>query len=311
MFHSCLEAIKAADPEPYEIIVVVDGGTDDSGDLAERYGARVIRKPITGGPAAARNMGASSASGDILFFIDADVAIHPSAIRKVVRAFHDYPNVSGVIGSYDESPSARNFLSQYKNLFHHYTHQKAREEASTFWGACGAIRREVYYSAGGFDEKYRNPSIEDIEFGYRLKRNGFKIRLLKELQVKHLKRWDALSLLKADFFHRALPWTDLIMKEGHLIDDLNLKISSRISVICIYLLFLTFLGTFYSLWFFVPAGSLIALVLALNWGLYRFFRDKRGIGFTLKTIPWHWLYLFYCGLAFSVGFGSHRIRRLA
>lgn len=66
---------------------------------------------------------------------------------------------------------------------------------------------------GGFDESYRKPSIEDIELGYRLKQAGLKIRLCKALQVKHLKRWEVVSLLRADFFYRALPWTELILRD--------------------------------------------------------------------------------------------------
>jgi hypothetical protein len=55
-----------------------------------------------------------------------------------------------LIGSYDDAPGANNFLSQYKNLFHHYTHQTGSEEASTFWGACGAIRRDVFLDGRWF-----------------------------------------------------------------------------------------------------------------------------------------------------------------
>jgi glycosyltransferase involved in cell wall biosynthesis len=311
MFRCCLEAIKSADLAAHELIVVVDGGTDGSADLAKQYTARVISRPTAGGPAAARNLGANSASGDIFLFIDADVVIHPSVIRKVMQAFHAHPNVSAIIGSYDDSPSASNFLSKYKNLFHHYTHQEAHEKASTFWGACGAIRREPFFEVGGFDEKYGKPSIEDIDLGYRLRKNGHRILLFKNLRVKHLKRWNILSLLKADFFYRALPWTVLIMKEGKMIDDLNLKVSSRISLVCIYLLALTLPGSFYYPWFLVLAYPMLVSVLILNRNLYRFFRDKRGVEFMLKSIFWHWLYFLYCGLAFFIGFSKHQIRKLA
>ena len=122
------------------------------------------------------------------------------------------PGLAAAIGSYDDAPGETNFLSQYKNLLHHYVHQTGNPEASTFWGACGAIRREVFLTMGGFNEEYSRPCIEDIELGYRLKRAGFTIRLEKELQIKHLKRWDIVSLVKTDFFSRALPWTALILE---------------------------------------------------------------------------------------------------
>ena len=61
-----------------------------------------------------------------------------------------------------------------------------------------------------------------------MKQAGYRIRLSKELQVKHLKRWNIRSLLKSDFFDRALPWTELILRDRGFINDLNLRTSSRL-----------------------------------------------------------------------------------
>ncbi len=310
-FRMCLSSLAECVPPPEEIIVVADGDTDGFWRLAEEFGTKVLRIPVPGGPARARNLGAHAANGDILFFVDADVTIPRDAVGQVAAAFKHTPDIAAVLGSYDDEPFEANFLSQYKNLFHHYVHQAGNEEASTFWGACGAIRHEVFLAVGGFDEGYHRPSIEDIELGYRLKGAGYRIRLLKELKVKHLKRWDIFSLLKADFFYRALPWTRLILSEGRFIDDLNLKISNRISVMFVYLLLLTLLGSLFMPWLFVPAVFLMMVLLALNLDLYRFFKDKRGLGFAVKTIPWHWFYFFYSGLAFSVGFARHHVKRIA
>jgi glycosyltransferase involved in cell wall biosynthesis len=303
--------VAASVPAAEEIIVVADGDTDGSWRVAEEFGTQVLRIPTPGGPARARNLGARAARGDILFFVDADVTIPRDAMVQIADAFQHEPGLDAVFGSYDDEPFERNFLSQYKNLFHHYVHQTASEEASTFWGACGAIRREVFLTMGGFDEAYRRPSIEDIELGYRLKGAGCRIRLLKELKVKHLKRWDILSLLKADFFYRALPWTRLILSKGRFIDDLNLKISNRVSVVFAYLLFLTLLGGLFMSSLFVPAVFLIMLLLGLNWDVYSFFKDKRGLGFAVKTIPWHWFYFLYSGFAFAIGVATHHVKRIA
>ena len=111
--------------------------------------------------------------------------------------------------------------------------------------------REVFLAIGGFEENYRRPMIEDIELGYRLKKAGHRIRLFKDLQVKHLKRWEILSLLKVDFKYRALPWTDLILKEGNFINDLNTTLSSRLSVICTFLLLASLLGAFWIPWLLI------------------------------------------------------------
>ncbi|MCK4824039.1 glycosyltransferase, partial [bacterium] len=291
-FKKCLQSLAAALTSYEETIVVADGDTDGSWRVAKEFGAQVLRIPTPQGPARARNLGAATAKGDILFFLDADVTVPPDAVSSIVAAFHDDPTLAAVFGSYDDEPAETNFLSQYKNLFHHYVHQTAKDKASTFWTGCGAIRRQVFLRMGGFDEGYRHPCIEDIELGYRLRRAGYGIHLLKQVKVKHLKRWSAMSLLKADFFYRALPWTDLILNEGRFIDDLNLKASNRISVMSIYLLILALLGGVWTPWSLIPTVFLMMVLFGFNWDLYRFFRNKRSLGFAVKTIPWHWFYFF-------------------
>lgn len=304
-FIRCLQGISKTIPKPQEIIVICDGDPDSSLAIARQFGVRVIETLERSGPARARNLGARAATGDILFFVDADVVIPPDAIARVTAAFATVPELSALIGSYDDAPGAANFLSQYKNLFHHYIHQIANEDASTFWGACGAIRRDVFLSVGGFDENYRRPCIEDIELGYRLKVAGYKIWLDKDLQVKHLKCWRPLSLLKAEVLDRALPWTELLLQKRRFTNDLNLRQSSRLSVISAYSLLasLTFASRFPWLW--IIAGASAILLLLINMPVYRFFHHQRGIWFAVQVIPWHWLYYLYGGLAFALGLLSY------
>jgi glycosyltransferase involved in cell wall biosynthesis len=308
-FRKCLESLGATVPPPHEIIVIGDGDTDGSWKLAEEFGAQVLRIPVRRGPAHARNLGAKIARGDILFFIDADVSISPDAIGKIIDAFQRQSDLTALFGSYDDHPGVTNFLSLYKNLFHHYIHQTASEEASTFWGGCGAIRRDLFLSIGGFDERYREPSIEDIELGYRIKMGGYRIKLLKTLQGKHLKHWGMVSLLKSDFFHRALPWTQLILRDRNFINDLNLQTSSRISVLLTYGFLAALVGGYGWPGSFALASVLALLLLTINMPVYKFFLRKRGFWFMIQTIPWHWLYYFYSGLAFAIGVGRYLFSR--
>ncbi|MBO1056513.1 MAG: glycosyltransferase [Dolichospermum sp. JUN01] len=301
IFRQCLSAISASLERPQEVIVVADGDTDSSWQVATDWGAKVIRVKEKGGPAQARNLGASQAQGDILFFVDADVTIAPDTINQVRLAFAKDPSLAALIGSYDDTPGASNFLSQYKNLLHHYTHQNANENAFTFWGACGAIRRDIFSAMGGFDETYRRPCVEDIELGYRLKAAGYKIELVKALQVKHLKKWEVISLIKADVCDRALPWTQLILHQGEMPSDLNLGWSSRLSVILVYSLLLSLLACWWQWRLLIVSAVICALLTGINASVYHFFINKRGILFTLGVLPWHWFYYFYSGLAFVIG----------
>ncbi|MFC1485939.1 glycosyltransferase [Candidatus Latescibacterota bacterium] len=310
-FRKCLKSLEASEPLYDEIIVVTDEETDDSQRLAEAFdiGIKIVKPPAQGGPAKARNLGARTAKGSILFFIDADVMIRRDTIGRVIAAFRNDPDLDALFGSYDDNPAELNFLSQYKNLFHHYVHQRANENSHSFWSGCGAIRRDVFLKVGGFNEHFDHPSIEDIALGYRLRRKGFRTHLVKDLQVTHLKRWDAVSLLKTDVFDRALPWTYLILRYGRFINDLNLKVSDRISVFLLYASIAALLGGYFITWLLAPAGLGLCALFILNVNLYRFFKKKRGLLFMIMVIPWHWLYLFYCGLAFSWGLAGYTVKK--
>jgi glycosyltransferase involved in cell wall biosynthesis len=305
LLRACLSSLATLAPSAHEVIVVDDRSNDGSGPLASEFGAKVVLTPVRGGPAQARNLGAQRASGDIFLFLDADVVVRPDTVGRVAEAFRRDPGLSALFGSYDDAPGATNFLSQYKNLLHHYVHQTGNEDAFTFWTGCGAIRREVFLSLGGFAERYRRPAIEDIELGYRLKRGGHRIRLVKALQVKHLKRWTPLGLLRCDLMQRALPWADLILQDGHFANDLNIGWSSRISVLAAYGLF----GALLAAWAWAPVllvmGALVLVLLLLNGSLYRFFWEKRGLPFAVRAVPWHWLYFLCSGLGFALALGRH------
>jgi GT2 family glycosyltransferase len=309
-FRRCLDSLRPSSRQPDEVIVVADGDTDGSWEVAKAFGAKVFRYDAAGGPARARNRGAAMAQGDILFFVDADITVSRDTVLSVEAAFKD-DTLAALIGSYDDQPGATNFLSQYKNLFHHYTHQVSSEQASTFWGACGAIRAEAFEAVGGFDERYLKPCIEDIELGYRLRQAGYTIRLCKHIQVKHLKRWQPISLLRAEIFYRALPWTELILSQRQPMNDLNLDRTNRLSVVLSFIALGCLAGGWLNPWLWIVAAANMVGLLVINQRVYRFFWHKRGPLFALRVIPWHWFYFIYGGGAFAYGLATYRFRRLS
>ena len=317
----CLDALLASSYESYELIVVDDASTDDSAEIARKKGVAVFQLPHKSGPATARNLGAEMAKGDIVLFIDSDVLVRHDTISRVVSDFMNNPDLAAVFGSYDDSPDATDYLSQYRNLFHHFIHQDSKIEANTFWAGCGAIRRNVFLKLKGFNElQYSKPSIEDIELGMRMRMMGHRILLDKELQVKHLKRWQWLPMIKTDICQRAVPWSQLILESNRLPKDLNLRISHRISSALVGLLSMAiFLLSLESLNLIRTGGSgfflmiclvLVLVLLALNREFYLFLFRKRGLSFTLFGILIHFLYYLYSGSSFFLCWIFHKLPKI-
>lgn len=244
----CLDGVRASSYENFECIVVDDCSTDRSVETLRGSAIRVIElHDGPNGPAYARNAGAQAASGDIVLFLDADVVIYPDTLQKIAANFSQEEGLTAVFGSYDEQPGDGHFLSQYKNLFHHFVHQKAKRQSRSFWSGCGAIRRDAFLAIGGFDSvKYPQPSIEDIDLGRRLTAQGGRIVLDNTIQVKHLKRWTLKNLIVTDIFSRGIPWTQLILADRSIPDDLNLETSQRWSAMLVgVLLMMIALGAFF------------------------------------------------------------------
>jgi len=298
-FALSLQAIARLDPPPREVVIAIDGEDAEVAAAAREIGAVVTGTARRLGPAAARNAGAETATGEILFFVDADVAVPEGALATVRAAFTGPDAPDAIVGSYDTSPPAANFSSQYKNLLQHFVHQEADDRICTFWGACGAIRRDVFLAVNGFDARYDKPSIEDIELGYRLSVNGYAIRMVKALQVTHLKRWSAGDLFVSDVFRRALPWSRLILSEGRIDDVLNINRTERIKVVLAGLLLAQLAaGVLFrpALW----SAPVTAVVLGIaDARLLRFFCRERGALFAGRALARHWLYYLYSGVAFG------------
>jgi glycosyltransferase involved in cell wall biosynthesis len=314
----CLEALRTSHYQDFEVIVVDDCSTDNTPHIIERFGAVYLRTHRQVGPGGARNLAVQHARGEIVVFVDADVVVAPETLGLIAADFAADTELAALFGSYDEQPAWNDFLSQYKNLMHHYVHQASSERACTFWAGCGAIRKDVFEEFGGFDlDKYPKPSIEDIELGFRLWRAGRRIKLNKQVQVKHLKRWTVRGLLRADIFLRAVPWTRLILKSGTLPSDLNLTFGARLSAALVGLLAVGLLAVPLAVFGLLPfltlgrlavaIGVLAILLFALNWNVYSWFAARRGWFFALRAALAHWTYYFYSGVVFVVCSLEHKL----
>jgi hypothetical protein len=207
----CLAALAAADEAPDEVAVVTT--------------------PTESGPAAARNAGVLQTGADIVLFVDSDVMVHADALSRVRSAFAHDPGLAALFGSYDHRVATDGTVAAFRNLLHHVVHQRSAGHVRSFWAGLGAVRRTAFDAAGGFDaERYPRPSIEDIELGGRLARQG-RILLDPALQGTHLKEWSFSSMVDTDLRRRGIPWIAHLASERELPATLNLGPRERASVV--------------------------------------------------------------------------------
>jgi GT2 family glycosyltransferase len=207
----CIAALEAGSRAPDELVV-----------QREPAGAA--------GPAAARNLGVAATRGDVLVFVDSDIEVHADALERIAARFVADPGLAAVFGAYDDDPADPGLTSRYRNLLHHHVHAGAAGGAETFWAGLGAVRREAFDDAGGFDAGgYPKPSVEDIELGMRLRRRGARIVLDPRIRGRHLKAWTPGAMVVTDFGRRGVPWARLLLREGSGSTALNLGRRRRAS----------------------------------------------------------------------------------
>lgn len=275
LLRDTLLAVQSGSRVPDELFVVDDGSTDGSARIAEEFAASVIVMPRNVGPAACRNRAALLAKSDVLVFLDADTCVHEDTLQRMELQLSDQ-TLTGVFGSYDDTPRDPGRCSQFRNLAHCYVHHSSNRVALTFWSGCGAVRREAFLEAEGFDERYRRPSIEDIELGYRLTDHGARILLDPEICVTHTKRWTVWNSIVTDVADRGIPWMLLLLERGRMPNDLNLRRRHRVATVLTVAAVFCLPGGMRSGSWLVASASLAALALCMDAGLLRFiYRERR------------------------------------
>jgi GT2 family glycosyltransferase len=189
---ACLDGLAAEGvPGPVaELLVVDDASTDCTRLVATRPGVQVLCGAGSG-PAAARNLGARMASGELLIFLDADTKPCAGWLRAMLDPLVRNPQVVAVKGRYYSNQ--RSLVARFTQLEFEEKYARLQQSCSIDFVDTGtaAFRRSAFEAVDGFDESFPAQSAEDVELAFRLAARGDRMAFSPRAGVWH---WHAERL---------------------------------------------------------------------------------------------------------------------
>lgn len=161
----------------YEIIVVDNGSTDSTTDIAKRHGCIVLLRPCVS-VASLRNAGAAEACGAVLIFIDADISVTQTWSQSIDRYCSAAARQRQIFGSEFLPAGDEGILDKY------WFRLLLRNDKKSYVGSGHLIVSKLgFHEIGGFDEALKTG--EDYEFCHRAKKMGYETLLVPDLAVVH------------------------------------------------------------------------------------------------------------------------------
>jgi glycosyltransferase involved in cell wall biosynthesis len=172
---------------PHEILVVDDGAADATPEIAERFGARLVRHGERRNLNVARNTGAREASADLIAFLDDDVFVPPGWLEALVEGAGRYPDAEafgGPIRARLEGKPPRGCGREGPPITA-LDLGSEDVEADMVWGANFAVRRSAVERIGPFDETRDRLHGDEEDWLLRLRAAGGTIVYLAGAGLDH------------------------------------------------------------------------------------------------------------------------------
>jgi len=189
LLDACLQAVGHDRPlTPYEVVVVDNGSPDDTAEVAEAHGARVVSLATNLGFSVGCNRGAAEAVGDPVVFLNNDTEPEPGWLDALVAPFVD-PDV-GVVGARLHRPDGTPHhtgveFRRTPNLEAYETDwERPAGQVPAVTGACMAVARRCWRTVGGFDQGFWN-GYEDVDLCLKARRAGWDVYYQPAARVMH------------------------------------------------------------------------------------------------------------------------------
>ena len=260
-----------------EVVVVDDGSSDATPQVARELGAILLESgAVGGGPALARNKGASVATGEILAFIDSDCTAAADWLSELLPSFSD--KELAAVGGWVDGMYHVSALDRYEAVMSSLNlgrrEMSAGRGGDTFYlPSCNLLmRKAAFAAAGGFRSELQVG--EDVDLTWRLRDAGRKIQYLPSGTVYHAHRSRIWPFMRRRFDYGT---SEGLLQQLHPGRGKKMMLPPMLTVM---LMFLISALVFLSLWPLLPALVLLCVDSILS----RHRMLKQGLPLSLLKI---------------------------
>ncbi|MEM7014590.1 MAG: glycosyltransferase, partial [Verrucomicrobiota bacterium] len=231
---------------------VNDRSTDGTVGVVENYDVRLVEGEGRG-PAAARNLGATHAAGEILLFTDSDCEPKPDWIEKLTAPLEN-DEISGTRGLYDcKQPewTARFAQLEYEEKYRLLAKDEYVDFVDT---SAAAYRKAIFDDFGGFSDAFGQAAAEDTDFSFRLARAGHKLVFCQDAFVYHQHPAQLKIYLRRKYKNAV--WRSVLYDRhpDKMVRDSHTPQSLKIQILLVYSLAIAPIGMLLLSW---PAWTLV------------------------------------------------------